>query len=124
MKNKIRTWAYIFASFYAYFSYVTTYALNFGQDKVSDSLKWVENNDLVEVVTNIVWYIIGLLYLIALVYGLYGWFLVLTSAGEEDKMKKWRDIIVYMVAWLILIFLASTLVNWVINVISSDRISW
>jgi hypothetical protein len=96
--------------------------LNFWQNNVSNTLKWW-NGDLVFTTQNIVWYIIGLMYFISVIFWLYGWFIILTSWWEEEKVKKWRKIIIFMCVWLICIFLASSLVNWVIDVMWSNQIS-
>ena len=104
----------------------TSYAsgwIDFWGDNVSDWLKWW-NGDLISTIQNMVWYLIWLLYLIALIINLYWGFSILTAGWDEEKVKKWRSTILRWVIGLIIIFLASTLVNWVITVMSSDKISW
>ena len=104
----------------------TSYAsgwIDFWGDNVSDWLKWW-NGDLISTIQNMVWYLIWLLYLIALIITLYWGFSILTAGWDEEKVKKWRSTILRWVIGLIIIFLASTLVNWVITVMSSDKISW
>lgn len=97
----------------------------FWTDKISDTLKpndW--NNDLVQTADNLLGYIIGLFYFIAVAFWIYWGFTILVSGWDEDKVKKWKNIIIYVVIWLIVIFLASQLINWVINVIGSEEIVW
>lgn len=95
----------------------------FGVWRVNDEFKawW---NDLITTTDNIAWYIIWLFYFIAVMIWIYWWFMVLTSWWDEDKVKKWKDIVIYMVLWLIIIFLASQIVYWVIDVLSRPDIVW
>jgi len=92
-------------------------------DKVDDGLQngW---NDLVDTINNILWYIIGLFYFIAVAFWIYAGFTILTWAGDEEKMKKWKNILIYVVVGLIVIFLASQIVRWVITTLSDTSIVW
>jgi hypothetical protein len=94
----------------------------FWTDKISETLKpngdsW--DNDLVQTADNLLGYLIGLLYFIAVALWIYGGFTILISGWDEDKVKKWKNIIIYVVIWLIVIFLASQLVNWVIETMTT-----
>ena len=82
------------------------------------------DTDLVASVDGILGYFIWLLYFVAVVIWLYGWFIILTSWWEEEKVKKWKNYVIYMVIWLFIIFLASTIVRWVIEVMSRSDITW
>lgn len=87
----------------------------FWLDKIDDVFKsW--DGDLVSTGNNILGYIIWLFYFIAVSFWIYGWFTILVSAWDEEKVKKWKNIVIYVVLWLIVIFLASQIVHWVINV--------
>lgn len=117
----------IYIIFFYLSTFLESYASNvadlFWIDKVDDKLKvWWE--DLVFTLNNIFWYIIWLFYFIAVVFWIYWWFLILTSWWEEDKMKKWKNIVLYMIFWLIIIFLASQIVSWVVSVMSDPDIVW
>lgn len=93
-------------------------------EKVSETFQWGWD-DLVKTSDNLLGYIIGLFYFIAVVFWIYWWFTILVSWWDEEKVKKWKNIVIYMVIWLIVIFLASQIVNWVIDVnneISSDTV--
>lgn len=61
------------------------------------------------------WYIIGLLYFVAVAYALYGWFMILTAGWEEDRVKKGKTTLINAIIGLIVIFLASQIVNWIIG---------
>lgn len=95
----------------------------FWVDKLDPRLK-VWWNDLIFTLNNIMWYIIWLFYFIAVAFWIYWWFMILTSWWEEDKVKKWKNIVLYVVYWLIVIFLASQLINWVIDIMSDSNIVW
>lgn len=84
----------------------------------SSNVTQLEGNnatDMVTVVTNIIGFVVGLLYLIAVVYTLYGGFQILTAGGDEEKVTKGKDTIVRGAIGLAVIFLASTVVNWIIS---------
>jgi len=55
------------------------------------------------------------LYLIAVVMGLWGGFNILTAAWDEEKVKKWKTVLIQAGIWLVVIFLADSLVNWLIT---------
>jgi len=91
----------------------------FGVNKINPILQngW---DDLVSTADNILWYIIWLFYFIAVVVWIYGWFKILVSWWEEEKVKKWKNYLVYMIIWLVVIFLASIIVRWVIDVMTTQ----
>ncbi len=53
--------------------------------------------------------------IIAVIYGLYGGFLMLTAGGEEEKMKKGRTILIQVAIGLVVIFLANSIVQFVLT---------
>jgi hypothetical protein len=53
--------------------------------------------------------------IVAVIYGIYGGFLILTAGGEDDKVKKGKSIIIQVSIGLVIIFLANSLVQWVIT---------
>ena len=58
---------------------------------------------------------LGFLYLVAVVFALWGGFNILTAAGEEEKVNKWKTVIIQALIWIVVIFLAGTVVEWLIN---------
>lgn len=68
----------------------------------------------IETIQNIISYAAWLLYLIAVVFALYGWFQILTAWGDDGKVKKGKTTLINAALWLAAIFLASTVINWVI----------
>jgi len=88
----------------------------FWTDKITGNLQnW--GDDLVLTADNILGYIIGLFYFVAVAFGIYAGFIILTGAGEEEKLKKGKSILIYVVLWLIVIFLASQIVRWIISIL-------
>jgi hypothetical protein len=55
--------------------------------------------------------------LLAVLYAVFGWFTILTAAGDEEKVKKWRTIIFHAILWLIVIYLAYSIIAWIINIL-------
>jgi len=102
-------------------SYAQTANNLFWIDKISPNLKsgW---SDLVLTTNNILWYIIGLLYFISVIIWILWWFKILVSWWDEEKVKKWKNYILYMIYWLIIIFLVSQFITWVISIMSNPNI--
>jgi len=93
--------------------------MNVGQDKVKDGLQGSgESAD--SAVQNLITNAIGFLYLIAVVYALWGGFNILTAGGDEEKVKKGKTVLIQAVIGLVIIFLASSIVNWVVTKILTN----
>ncbi|MBC7503566.1 hypothetical protein H7169_01215 [Candidatus Gracilibacteria bacterium] len=56
--------------------------------------------------------------LLAVIYGIWGGFQILTAGGDEEKVKKGRTIIIQVVIGIIVIVLAGSVVKWVINLVA------
>ncbi len=77
------------------------------------------NADLKQTVLNIIRLILGLMTLIAVTLIIYGGFVWLTAAGNEDNVEKAKRIIsaavigliIILLAWAIVIFVARTTAN-------------
>ena len=74
-------------------------------------------------VSDLISYVAGFLYLIAVVYGMYGWFLILTAAGDEEKVKKGKTTLIHAILGLIVIFLAAAIIGFVISVLAGTSTS-
>lgn len=105
-------------------AYVTEATSGLGNTikQTSDANEFVnsESGNLVGTVEAFLAYIVWLLYLIAVVFGLYGGFQILTAWGDDGKVKAWKTTLINAALWLAAIFLASTIVNWVISLFSSS----
>lgn len=102
---------------------IAHWKVDFWMWRISSDLQWWWTN-LVQTWTNIVTYLIWLMYLIAIVFWIYWWFVIITSGWADDKVKKWKKIILFVVVWLAVTLLSSVIVNWTISTMSSDRIIW
>jgi hypothetical protein len=102
-------------------AWVTLIALN--QANAAINTGWVSNQWIVttwradEVVQRYVANVLGFLYLIAVLYWLWGWFNILTAGWDEDKVKKWKTIIINALIWIVVIFLVGTIVELLIKAI-------
>lgn len=75
------------------------------------------SSDLSTAVQNLIASFSGILALVALVYGIYGGFLMFTAGGDEEKVKKGRTIIMQVGIGLVVIFLANAVVRWFVGAI-------
>ncbi len=114
MKNTIKNTAYAAAGAGLLALNTTNAAIDATGRQIDARLKWSEN-DAVTVIQNWVATITMLLYIIAVIVILWAGFQILTAAGDEEKTKKWKTIIIQAIVWLLVIFIASSLVTWVLN---------
>jgi hypothetical protein len=121
--NFIKTFFFIFLASYSTWVSASDAGQVFGTDKITGNLR-NGGSDLVMTADNILWFIIGLFYFVAIVFTIYGGFLILTSGWEEEKIKKWKNVFIYAILGLIVIFLASQVVRWVIDILSDTDIVW
>ena len=93
-----------------------TFAINFGQSRVSQGLQG-SSNSADNAVQTIISNATSFLYLLAVIYGLYGGFKILTAGTDPKKVDEGKNIIFHSVLGLIVIFLASSIVQFVVNAI-------
>jgi len=65
-------------------------------------------------IDNILWYLVWLLYFVAVIFTLWGGFQILTAGWDEEKVKKWKTTLMQAVIGLIVIFLASNIITWIV----------
>lgn len=70
-------------------------------------------------ITKILKFSLTFLGIICVVFIIYGGFLYITSAGEEDHAKKGKTIIIYCIIGLVIIFASFAIVNSVLGGISA-----
>lgn len=85
----------------------------FWPEKVDESIK-PNSNPLDVEAQRLIGNAIKFLYLVAVIYALWGWFLILTAWWAEDKVKKWRTVITQALIGLVVIWLANSIVSFVV----------
>lgn len=71
--------------------------------------------DVVKVTVN---WVLWILSLIALILCLYWWFLMLTAAGDESKVKTWTKVLKHAAIWLAIIWLSRLIISFVFRLIN------
>jgi len=93
-----------------------------GLDKWIEAVKNInelsKEKDAATYVTKVVSYIVTFTYLIAVILIIYAWFNLLTWTWDEEKAKKTKTMVLYVIIWILLIFLAGPIVNFVVSAIS------
>ncbi len=95
-----------------------------------DCLKeWLDSVNTIEAVEtertasqyiqDIVQYLLTFLMLISVIIIIYAWFNLLIWVWDEEKAKKTKQIIIYAIVWLIIIFLAWPISEFIFNVLNS-----
>lgn len=73
-----------------------------------------------QVIVTWIWWISGFLYLAAVIMGLWGAYNILTAGGDEEKVKKGKDIIIRAVLWIIAVFSVSIIMNFAIKALFNN----
>ena len=89
----------------------------FGTDKVK--IVGTSANSAELTVQNLIDRAMMFLALVAVCYGIYGGFQIVTAGGDEEKVKKGRTILIQVVIGIIVVVLAGSIVKWVINLVAS-----
>lgn len=61
--------------------------------------------------------LLSFLYLLAVLLGIWGGFNILTAAWDEEKVKKGKTIIIQALIWVVVIFLAGSIVEWLLTLV-------
>ncbi len=93
-------------------------AIGFGTKPLDGGLQGTGNTLEVAIQKGIT-YFTTFLYIIAVIYGLYGGFLMMTAGGDEEKVKKGRTILIQVGIGLVVIFLASSIVSWILSLLTA-----
>ncbi len=62
-------------------------------------------------------YFLSFVSLVAVIYIIYAGFQLMISAGDEEKMKKTKNIILYVVAGILIMWLSYGIVKWIIDLV-------
>jgi hypothetical protein len=104
--------------------YATIWLLLIGLNNVSaiSAWSWVNENlrtawtadQVIQTwLGNLLWF----LYLVAVILAIWGGFNILTASGDEEKVKKGKTIILQAIGWVVVIFLAGSIIDWLLNAI-------
>jgi len=89
-----------------------------GIDIVKDTVNWIETErTFSEYVQDIVKYLLGFVSIVAIIYIIYAWFRILTWNWNEDTLKKQKMTILYVIIWILTMWLAYSIVKFVMNVL-------
>lgn len=79
---------------------------------------WIRTDGTADtVIQNWLSNLLGFLYLAAVLIAIWGGFNILTAAGDEEKVKKGKTILIQAMAWIVVIFLAGSIIDWLITFI-------
>lgn len=73
-----------------------------------------------EWIQRILIYILSFLRLIMILVIIYAWFNMLTAWWDEDKFNKSKTILQYSIIWLVIVFLAWPITNFIINMLTQS----
>jgi len=86
---------------------------------IKDSLWDIETDrSISQYIQDIVAYLLTFLALISVIYIMYAGFNILIWNGDEEKLKKSRQTIIYVLLWLIVIFLAWPITLFILNILN------
>lgn len=113
MKNRLKI---IAISLYHTF-FITALVLA-ADEKLTNPLP---TDDVPKLIGMIVKYLMGILGSVALVMFLYGGFLWLTAAGEQAKVTKGKDTLIWAALGLVLIFASYSFVNFIFTALTAPK---
>lgn len=90
-------------------------AINFGTEASVDGALKGSAQTADQTIQDLIGNAIAFLYILAVVYALWGGFNILTAGGDEEKVKKGKTVLIQAGIGLVVIFLASSIVRWILN---------
>ncbi len=88
-------------------------------DVIDSTVKGTGETGLTTTIQSMVNYVIGFLGLVAVLYGIYGGFLYLTAAGNDEQIKKAKTIFKQVAIGMLIVFLSYSVVTFFMGVIDS-----
>lgn len=87
-------------------------------DIVKDGIHDIEKKRKASVyVQDIIKYLLTFVTIVAVIYIVYAWFKVLTAWWNDEEVKKSKAIIFNIFLWILIMWLAYSIVQWIIKVI-------
>lgn len=112
--NKLQTLGYSLVGLAATTS--AAFAGVFGEEKVT--IQATSANTADQTVQTLIDRGMLFLSIIAVLYGIWGGFQIVTAGGDEEKVKKGRTILIQVVIGIIVIWLAGSIVKWVVGLVA------
>lgn len=99
--------------------------LDKGTTAVWTAVNWqISNRGIAEYAQTIVKYLMGFISIVAVIYIIYAGFQLMIGAGDEEKMKKTRQIILYVILGIMIMWLAYPIVKWTTELIKKTAYEW
>jgi len=87
--------------------------------EVWDNVDWIVTDQKASTYfQNVVKYLLTFLYLVSTILIIYSGYNLLTWIGDEDKAKKSKTMIIYVIIWILIIFLAWPIIDFVFNILT------
>ncbi len=84
--------------------------------EVKDNANWiVTDRKFSEYIQDVVRYLLTFVSLVWVIYIIYAWFRILTSAWDEETLKKQKNTVIYVIIWIILMWIAYPIVKFIID---------
>ena len=100
---------------------ITGDALQQGYDATRKSVSGgITDKPISEFAQDIVTYLLTFVSLVGVIYIIYAGAQLMLSAGDEEKLKKTRQIILYVVLGIIIIWLSFPIINWTIKLLAYE----
>lgn len=91
--------------------------INIVEDALDGSIE--TDRSASEYIQDIVVYLLWFVSLIAVIYIIYSGFQILIWSGDEEKLKNSKKIILYVILWIILMWLAWPITNFIFDVLAA-----
>lgn len=72
-------------------------------------------------IQDVIKYLLTFISIVAVLYIIYAWFKLLTSAWDDEWAKKSKSTIVSVLIWIVIIWLAYSIVSWILKVIMASN---
>ncbi len=91
-------------------------------EEMYGQVNWVvRDKGASQYIQDVMIYIISFISIIAVIYMIYAWFVILTSAWDDEKIKKTKQIIIYVIVGIIIIWMAWSIYLFVVNILGGEN---
>jgi len=93
--------------------------------QVKETIWWIETEEsFSEYIQKLVVYFLTFLSLISVIYIIYAWLMIMISGGDEEKLKSQKKTIISVIIWIVVIWLAYSIVLTVFNMLDNKDTWW